>query len=228
MRSQSLVVVATGSSATIILPDYLVELKQVLDQPITVLMTYTAERFVRPEVVGWFADEVLTSTSPGLNPVELALTADALVVLPSSGNTLASAALGLMATPATTSLAASPKPILYFPQMNRVIWQKAAMRQHVTTLRARGDVVVEPRVEEAFEIWRGGLGPTLVMPAPDEAAALVRTFLGEAARPEPGSPARSGGTEAGSSGLPEPSDGGSPRTVPSAPPQTDLASSESR
>jgi len=186
MSSRPLVVIATGSSATIVLPDYLVELKQELGQPITVLMTYTAQRFARPEVVGWFADEVLTCDTPGLNPVELALTAGALVVLPASGNTLASAALGLMGTPATTALAAAPTPSLYFPQMNRVIWDKPAMRRHVDTLRAQGDTVVEPQLMEAFEIWRGALGPTLVMPAPDEVAATIRDFL--AARdnaPEP-------------------------------------------
>jgi phosphopantothenoylcysteine decarboxylase len=182
MRSRPLVVVATGSSATIVLPDYLVELKHELDLPITVLMTRTAERFVRPEVVGWFTDEVLTSDAVGLNPVELALTAKTLVVLPASGNTLAAAALGLMATPATTALAAAPGPSLYFPQMNKVIWDRPVMRQHVAALRARGDVVVEPELQEAFEIWRGELGLTLVMPAPDEVAAKVRAFLTESAQ----------------------------------------------
>jgi phosphopantothenoylcysteine decarboxylase len=188
MRPRPLVVVATGSSAAIVLQDYLVDLKLELDRPVTVLMTHTAERFIRPEVVSWFADEVLTCDSPGLNPVELALTAEALVVLPASGNTLASAALGLMGTPATTALAAAPRPSMYFPQMNRVIWQKAVMGQHVATLRARGDVVVEPQLKEAFEIWRGALGPTLVMPAPDEAAAMIREFLAGAALQESASP----------------------------------------
>jgi phosphopantothenoylcysteine synthetase/decarboxylase len=180
MDPRSLLVVATGSSAAIVLPDYLVELKQSLDMPITVLMTHTAERFVRPEVVGWFADDVLTCDSANLNPVELALTARALVVLPASGNMLAAAALGLMATPATTALAAAPAPTLFFPQMNRVIWDKPVMRQHVAALRARGDVVVDPEVQEAFEIWRGELGMTLVMPAPDEVATRVGSFLADA------------------------------------------------
>jgi|tagenome__1003787_1003787.scaffolds.fasta_scaffold19815837_1 phosphopantothenoylcysteine decarboxylase len=181
MAARSLLVVATGSSAAIVLPDYLAELRQVLDVPVTVLMTHTAERFVRPEVVGWFADKVLTSDSVNLNPVELALTARAVVVLPASGNTLAAAALGLMATPATTALAAAPTPTLYFPQMNRVIWDKPVMRQHVTALRARGDVVVDPELQEAFEIWRGEMGLTLVMPAPDDAATRVGSFLAHAA-----------------------------------------------
>jgi Phosphopantothenoylcysteine synthetase/decarboxylase len=47
-----------------------------------------------------------------LNPVEIALKAKAVVVLPATANTLASVALGLMATPATTALGAAPSPSL--------------------------------------------------------------------------------------------------------------------
>jgi len=179
LQDRPLLVIATGSSASIVLPDYLVELTTVVGPKLTVLLTHTAERFVRPEVVGWFAEEVLTSGTPGLNPVKLALTARAVVVLPASGNTLANAALGLMSTPATTALAASPTPCLFFPQMNRVIWQKRVMQGHVTELRESGHTVVEPEEQEAFEIWRQTLGLTLVMPGPDQVAVTVRDWLAE-------------------------------------------------
>jgi phosphopantothenoylcysteine decarboxylase len=188
MDSAPLLVIATGSSASIILTAYLTELKSEVDHEIAVLMTTSAERFVRPEVVSWFADRVLTCDTPGLNPVEMALTARAVVVLPASANTLASAALGLMATPATTALAASPSPCLYFPHMNGVVWAKPAVQRHVATLRAQGDTVVAPVDATAFEIWRGAKHLGLSMPAPDEAATIVRDWLldgGPAASTEP-------------------------------------------
>lgn len=183
MTTSPLLVVVTGSSAAIILSAYLSELRDVVDREITVLMTASAERFVRPEVVGWFADRVLTHDTPGVNPIRLALAAEAVLVLPATANTLSSAALGLMPTPALTVLAAAP-PALYFPHMNGVLWARPVIQQHVATLRARGDVVVAPVEETAYEIWRGAKHPGLSMPGPEEAAAVARDWLASRDRPQ--------------------------------------------
>ncbi|MGH9041178.1 MAG: flavoprotein [Acidimicrobiia bacterium] len=177
MESDPLLVIATGSSATIILSAYLTELKVALEHEVTVLMTKSAERFVSPEVVGWFADRVLTTDTPGLNPVEIALKAKAVVVLPATANTLSSVALGLMATPATTALGAAPSPSLYFPHMNGAIWEKPIVQQHVATLRARGDTVVAPTEGTHFEIWRGAKHVGMSMPGPAATASIVRDWL---------------------------------------------------
>jgi phosphopantothenoylcysteine decarboxylase/phosphopantothenate--cysteine ligase len=191
VESEPLLVIATGSSAAIILTAYLTELKAELQHEITVLMTKSAERFVSPEVVGWFADRVLTCDTPGLNPIEIAMKAKAVVVLPATANTLASVAVGLMATPATTALGAAPSPSLYFPHMNGAIWEKAIVQQHVATLRARGDTVVAPVEGMFFEIWRGAEHAGVSMPGPDEAAAIVRDWLRSDAQPCPASDASS-------------------------------------
>jgi phosphopantothenoylcysteine synthetase/decarboxylase len=171
MSSRALVVIVTGSAATLGLPDYLVELGHALEYPLTVLLTETAERFVPAEVADWFADDVLTSDTPGLDPVELARTARALVVLPASGHTLACAALGLMGTPAAAALAESPAPSLYFPAMSGVVWDRPATRRHVSNLREQGDTVVEP------EPGPDGDGAILLPPAPTEVTATVLDFL---------------------------------------------------
>lgn len=177
MESDPLLVIATGSSAAIIITAYLTELRAEIDHEVTVLMTKSAERFVSPEVVGWFADRVLTCETPGLNPIEIALTSKAVVVLPATANTLASAALGLMATPATTALGAAPTPVLYFPHMNGALWTKPIVQEHVATLRARGDTVVAPVQGTHFEIWRGTKQVALSMPGPEDAAVIVRDWL---------------------------------------------------
>jgi phosphopantothenoylcysteine synthetase/decarboxylase len=177
VMDESLLVVATGSSAAMILTSFLSEIRTQGEEKITVLMTTSAERFVRAEVVGWFADRVLTGDTPGVNPTELALRAKAIVVLPASGNTLASAALGLMSTPALTVLGAAPAPCLWFPHMNPVMWTKPMMQQHVATLRARGEIVVPPIEDSVYEIWRGTRYPGISMPGPDDVAILVRDWL---------------------------------------------------
>lgn len=187
MESQPLLVIATGSSAAIIISAYLTELKAELQCEISVLMTKSAERFVSPEVVGWFADRVLTCDTPGLNPVEIALKAKAIVVLPATANTLACVALGLMGTPATTALGAAPSPSLYFPHMNGVVWAKPILQQHVATLRAGGDTVVDPVEGTPFEISRGARHVGVSMPVPDEAAVIVRDWLGAEPHPCPAS-----------------------------------------
>ena len=177
METDSLLVIATGSSAAVVLSSYLTELRAEVDGDITVLMTTSAERFVRPEVVGWFADEVVTCDTAGLNPVQLALTARAIVVLPASANTISSAALGLAATPAQTALLAAPSPVLYFPHMNPVMWNKRVIQRHVAELRAQGDTVVAPVETTTYHMWKGAKDVGLSLPDPEDAAAIVREFL---------------------------------------------------
>ena len=71
--SEPVVVVATGSSAAIVLPSYLEEIKATGLGELTVVLSTSAMRFVTPEVVGWFAKNVVTPDQPGVNPVEVAL-----------------------------------------------------------------------------------------------------------------------------------------------------------
>jgi phosphopantothenoylcysteine synthetase/decarboxylase len=177
MKSDSLLVIATGSSSSINLTHFLTELKSEVDRDITVLMTAAAERFVRPEVVGWFADEVLTCDTPGLSPVKLALTAGAIVVLPASANTLSAAALGLGGTPAQTALLAAPSPVLFFPSMNPVMWRKPVIQRHVAELRADGSVVVDPIETTTFHLWKKEKDIGLSLPDPEDVAAIVSRWL---------------------------------------------------
>jgi phosphopantothenoylcysteine decarboxylase len=177
MEDETLLVIATGSSGAIALPTYLVRLRQAVPHKLQVLMTASAERFVRAEVVSWVADEVITVNTDGINPVELALKAKGIVVLPASANTLTCAALGLALTPATTVLLAAAQPCLFFPQMNPVMWQKKIVQEHVADLRDSGHVVVDPEPNEVYEIWRRATHPGYAMPSADAAAQRVREWL---------------------------------------------------
>ncbi|MEV5836204.1 flavoprotein [Nocardia sp. NPDC052112] len=179
MRHGALVVIAAGSSASLVLPLYLTELRKTQPGEIVVLLTRSAERFVPREVVGWLADEVITSDSPTLNPVELALTSNGIVVLPATAHLVAASALGLASTPATTTLLAAPRPCLWFPHMNKVMWDKPVIQRHVATLRAAGETVVEPESRVVYEMWRGARGDGVSMVPPDKAAVIVREWFDE-------------------------------------------------
>lgn len=178
MRDDALVVIAGGSSAALVLSAFLSELRRTIDTEIVVLLTRSAERFVPPQVVGWLGDEVLVSDQPDLNPVEVALKAKAIVVLPATAHLIACTALGLASTPATTALLAAPRPCLWFPHMNRTMWDKPVTQRHVADLRASGETIVEPDRREVYEIWRGERTEGISMMGPDKAAPLVRDWLG--------------------------------------------------
>jgi phosphopantothenoylcysteine decarboxylase len=200
MNSDSVLVIVSGASGAILLPEYVIHLNIILGCDLRLLMTKSAEQFVRPEVLRWFAKEVFTCETPRLNPAELALTSRGIIVLPASANTLACAALGLAGSPATTVLLAAPSSCLFFPHMNIAMWKKGRVQQHVATLRSEGHVVVDPEIKEVFEIWRGAIGIGCVMPPAEKVADIVYNWLNrddrhEAPMIDASEPQRSGAAE---------------------------------
>jgi phosphopantothenoylcysteine synthetase/decarboxylase len=179
MRDDACSIIVCGSSAAMNLPTYLMYLGNALDLHLRVLLTHSAERFVSPQMVRFFVDEVFTSDDPGLNPAEFALRSAGIVVLPATANMLASAALGLAATPAQTAVLTAEAPVLFFPQLNASVWPKARVQQHVAALRADGHIVVEPQQGQAYEMWRREITTGPVMPPADQAAEIVIAWLEE-------------------------------------------------
>lgn len=177
MRDDALSVIVCGSGSSI--SAYLIWLRQEVDVPLRVLMTYSAERFIPPQLVNWYADEVFVSGDPALNPAEFARRSLGLIVLPATANMIAAAALGLASTPAQTALLNSPRPVMFFPNMNAVMWTKPTTQRHVAALREEGHTVVEPQWKPTFEMWRreNVIGP--VMPTPEEVTELIISWLEE-------------------------------------------------
>ncbi|MFI1035160.1 flavoprotein [Streptomyces sp. NPDC020951] len=180
MPDDALGVIVCGSSAAVALPGYLSRLRRSLPHtPLRVLLTAAAERFVRPEVVGWYADVCVTTATDGFNPTEFASSSGGITVLPASANTLACTALGLAGTPAQTALLVAEPPVLFFPSMNRTMWSRSSVLRHVAALRAEGHTVVDPSPGEAYEIWQRKIVSTLVMPGPEPAVEVITTWWEE-------------------------------------------------
>jgi phosphopantothenoylcysteine decarboxylase/phosphopantothenate--cysteine ligase len=74
----------------------------------------------------------------GMGHIQLARWADAILIAPASASCLARLAQGRADDLLTTLCLASEAPLALAPAMNRVMWQDAATRANVDTLRQRG------------------------------------------------------------------------------------------
>jgi phosphopantothenoylcysteine decarboxylase / phosphopantothenate---cysteine ligase len=117
---------------------------------VTVVPTESALRFVGEPT--WaalsgrpVASDVWTGTHE-VPHVRLGQEADLVVVAPATANTLARAAHGLADDLLTNVLLTARCPVVLAPAMHTEMWEHAATRANVATLRARGVLVVEPAV----------------------------------------------------------------------------------
>jgi phosphopantothenoylcysteine decarboxylase len=179
MRDDAVSVIACGAAAVLGLPEYLTELRRHVDQPLRLLLTASAQRFLNPDGLRWHVDEIFTSSSTDLNPTEFAMRSRCVVVLPATAHMLASAALGLAGTPAQTALLSAPGPVVFLPSMNKVMWERATTRGHVTSLRTAGHVVIDPEPKDVLEMWSRTVAPGVGMPGPGEVAKAVVAALAE-------------------------------------------------
>jgi len=88
------------------------------------------------------------------------------VVLPATANVIGQAANGLGSNLLTTTILASPRPVIFYPNVNDVMWSRAAVQRNVETLRGDGHIVIEPEVAIAYEVDSGETRESLVIPEP--------------------------------------------------------------
>jgi phosphopantothenoylcysteine decarboxylase/phosphopantothenate--cysteine ligase len=79
-----------------------------------------------------------------VNHVRLGHEADLVVIAPATADLLAKAATGQAADLLTNTLLMAHGPVLFAPAMHTEMWQHAATRANVETLRSRGAAVLEP------------------------------------------------------------------------------------
>jgi hypothetical protein len=191
MDGDALGVIACGSTIVVNLPAYLTYLSSTLDVRLHVLLTSSAERFLPRQSAAWFADQVFSSSDPGLNPAEFAEGCRGIVILPATANMLAATALGLAGTPAQTVVLAAEWPCIFFPNMNGPMWSKKTTQRHVTRLREDGHTVVNPQLhQQVYAVSRREFVTGLGMPAPPEAAQAIAGWLDKTGPPGPPQPAR--------------------------------------
>ena len=127
-----------------------VRLLQKRGHRVQAVLTRNARRFVGPLTFEAITREpVITSQfTPGANAniehIALASSMDLLLVAPATANTLAKFAYGLADDFLSALYLATRVPVLVAPAMNSNMWEHAATRANLATLRARGVRFVEP------------------------------------------------------------------------------------
>lgn len=135
---------------------------------VTPILTEAAERFLGRRTL----EALARRASPDDLYPHLA-DADLLLIAPLSANTLAKLATGLADNVLTQLALAFPSPIVVAPAMNTRMWEHAATRANVATLRERGVTFVGPAIGELAE-GEYGAGR---MSEPDEIVAAARALL---------------------------------------------------
>jgi phosphopantothenoylcysteine decarboxylase / phosphopantothenate---cysteine ligase len=105
--------------------------------------------------------------------IQLSREADLVVVAPATADLMAKMAAGIADDLATTLLLATDKPVLVAPAMNVRMWEHAATRRNVATLRADGVTVLDP---DEGEMACGEYGPGR-LPEPEAIWAAIREKL---------------------------------------------------
>ena len=149
---------------------------------VTVVPTASALRFVGAPT--WaalsgkpVADDVWTDVHE-VPHVRIGRQADLVLVAPATADVLAKAATGAADDLLTNTLLTARCPVVFAPAMHTEMWEHPATRANVATLRARGNVVIEPAVGRltGADTGKGRL------PEPEELFATARDVLEREAR----------------------------------------------
>ena len=106
--------------------------------------------------------------------IQLSREADLVVVAPATADLLAKMAAGIADDLATTLLLATDKPVFAAPAMNVRMWEHAATRRNVATLRDDGVTVLEPD-EGPMACGEHGAGR---LPEPEAIVSAIERALG--------------------------------------------------
>ncbi|MCR8966193.1 Mersacidin decarboxylase [Brevibacillus halotolerans] len=167
LKDKKLLVGLSGSSAVLGLSDYLGVFRNIFKE-VKVIMTESATKLIAPSTILLFCDEVFIDEDLGLekkmNHVELARWADLFIILPATANVIGQAANGIAQNLLTSTILASPNPVMFFPNMNRLMWTKKVVQRNVSQLKEDNHIVVTPLEAMAYEIASGTMQSNYILP----------------------------------------------------------------
>ncbi|MFL5847150.1 MAG: bifunctional phosphopantothenoylcysteine decarboxylase/phosphopantothenate--cysteine ligase CoaBC [Solirubrobacteraceae bacterium] len=135
--------------------------------------------FERDPSRGAFPDQAAPEHDP-LSHLELVRNADAFLIAPASANTIAKLAHGLADNLLTSAFLAATCPVIVAPAMNNHMYENAATRANLETLRSRGVTVLDPGVGALGSKHEYGVGR---LPEPAELLAAFEAVVPAGARP---------------------------------------------
>jgi phosphopantothenoylcysteine decarboxylase/phosphopantothenate--cysteine ligase len=150
------------------------------------ILTRSGAQFVTPLSLSALAEDKVYSDLFSLTDeaemghIELSRSADLVVVAPATADLMAKAANGHADDLASTTLLATDKPVLMAPAMNVRMWEHAATRRNLATLRGDGVLFVGP---DEGAMACGEYGPGRMAEPPAIFEAIQAALAGPAARP---------------------------------------------
>jgi phosphopantothenoylcysteine decarboxylase/phosphopantothenate--cysteine ligase len=183
MQGKRVLLIVSGGIAAIKIPE---TIRRIREQGglVRCVLTRGGEEFVTPlSLAALSEDKVYTdlfslTDEHEMGHINLSRDADVLMVAPASADIMAKMAAGMATDLATTVLLATDKPVICAPAMNVRMWEHAATRANVDTLRARGVSFVGP-TEGDMACGEYGMGR---MSEPADLVAALEDFFSEAPR----------------------------------------------
>jgi phosphopantothenoylcysteine decarboxylase / phosphopantothenate---cysteine ligase len=179
LSGKRIVLGVTGSIAAYKAADLASKLTQAGAQ-VDAILTSAAEKFITPltfqSVTGRraYIDDDLWGNEAHVLHVGLGHTADLLVIAPCTANTLAQLAHGRADSLLTVTALASSCPLIAAPAMDGGMWDHAATRENLDTLKRRGAYIIEPGVGHLAS----GLTGRGRLPETGELIGHIRLVLG--------------------------------------------------
>jgi len=138
----------------------------------------------RDPLRGAFPGQALPDHDP-IGHLELVRNADVYVIAPASANTIAKLAAGLADNLLCNAALAATCPLLVAPAMNVNMWEHAATRANIATLRTRGVTVIEPGAGRLASHGEAGPGR---LPEPADLLVAAEALMARAAGAPPSQP----------------------------------------
>ncbi len=149
--SEKLIIVGiTGGIAAYKAPQIVRNLKK-LGAKVKVIMTEEAQSFITPLTMQAISNEPVSfdtllhpMTTSGIDHIELAEKADAILIAPATANTIAKIRIGIADNLLTALILASKAPIFIAPSMNCNMWDNPATQENISILKERGMKIIGP------------------------------------------------------------------------------------
>jgi len=173
----------------------LIRLMRKAGHEVTPVLTAGGAHFVTPMTLAALAESpVYTSLwdlkdEAEMGHIQLSRAADLVLVCPATADLIARMAAGIADDLATTLLLATDKPVVVAPAMNVRMWQHAATRRNIASLRDAGVTVLDP---DEGEMACGEYGPGR-LPEPPDIMTRIAPLLSETTTPRPRSQAKLSG-----------------------------------
>ncbi|PZT77412.1 MULTISPECIES: flavoprotein [unclassified Streptomyces] len=170
-----------GSGNVLAVPQYLMALRTGLGPGVEIrmIMTRSAAAIIPPSTMRLLCRTVYCDGEDELTAghVAPAVWAERFVVLPATANMLGQAANGLASGLLSSALLAHERPVVFFPSMNSLMWERPAVRRNVDRLRADGHAVIDPVPAPAWQIAAGEVRKNLGLPPSSTVATVIGEFL---------------------------------------------------